>query len=146
MSKATKDSVVEAWSEKAGRKDQYDVREVETFDGDKSFQLIDKDTGSLTIQASSLEELQERAGDALIDPGSVPKESSGEDSEKHYTSRGVLAFPTQPENLNDPSDPVELNPDEQVGDKPSRPQDKITSSSVPSVKEAVKKGESNREA
>ena len=110
MAKATNSSVIDAWSEKAGRKDQYDLREVENHDGsEKGFQLIDKDTGSLVVQASSLQELQDRAGDALIDDATVPKESSGEESEKQYTSRGQLAFPTQPEALSDPSDTVEID-------------------------------------
>lgn len=111
MAKATKADVVKAWSDKVGREDQYDVREVENFEGDKQVQLIDKDTGSVTVavngtDSDAYQRLVDNAGVALLDAAITPKESSSEKSEVKRTSRGNLASPTQPVSTVDPSDPV----------------------------------------
>jgi hypothetical protein len=111
MAKNTAKSVVKAWSEKSGRLDQYDVREVTNFDGVEQTQLIDKDTGSVTVAVNghgqeALDRLAEEAGVSLIDAGVAPQESTSADNKVQRTSRGVLATPTQPEALNDPTDPV----------------------------------------
>lgn len=102
--KHTKKSVLEAWSDKAGRKDNFDLREVESLDGVKQTQLINKETGSLVVAVNAtgddaLKVLGERVGDPFIDPGVNPKEAQGEDNKKFFTSEGVLATPTQPDSL-----------------------------------------------
>lgn len=119
---ATQDEVREAWSRAVGREDQYDLVEVESFDGDSQTQLIDKDTGSITVAVDgtggkALKKLLDHAGDTFIDGAVTPKEASGVKSQKRFTSRGVLATPTQPEALNDPTDPVEVD-----NVKPAQPQ------------------------
>lgn len=102
-----KDSVSQAdvlnvWNEKAGRKDYFELREIEGTDGSQSTQLI-SGGGSLVVQVNghgeeALRVLRDRAGDALIEDGTNPKEVVGPDNnEKFYTKQGNLAFPTQPE-------------------------------------------------
>lgn len=108
----TREGALKAWNEKVGKKDQYDVREVEAEDGTKQTQLIDKETGSLSVAVNGddpWKELTEKAGVWKIDDGVNPKESVGEDSEKQYTSEGVLATPTQPEALQGEQEPVEVD-------------------------------------
>lgn len=109
----SKDEVVRLWSEAAGRKDQYDVREVESVDGEKQTWLTDKDTGSTTVAvkghgADALRELGENVANPFIEPAVSPKEAV-EDNEKHYTSRGVIATPTQPEVLEGEGEPTEVD-------------------------------------
>lgn len=124
--------VIRAWSDKAGQQDRYDLRVIETEDGKKQTQLVDKFTGSLTIAvdgegAEANRTLVERAGDALIDDGESPKESV-EDDEKQHTSEGVLATPTQPENLEAEKAPVEIENSDEGQPKEEhleRPEDKI---------------------
>lgn len=128
---ATQAEVIEAWSRKVGREDQYDLVEVESFDGDSQTQLIDKDTGSITVAVDGtgpkvLQKLVEHAGDTFIDGAVTPKEASGVKSEKRFTSRGVLATPTQPENLNDPSDPVEVDNTKPAQQRQSEPKAPVT--------------------
>lgn len=117
----SKADVVKAWSDKAGRKDQYDVREVEDVDGNKQVQLIDKDTGSVSVAANgegsaAFKKLVEHVGDIAIDAVIMPKESVGEGNNKqHFTSRGQLATPTQPEALVGEVEPTEVNPKQEQG-------------------------------
>lgn len=104
MAKFSKEQVLELWSDKAGRKDAFDLREVESEAGVKQTQLINKDTGSLVVAvnatgADALQTLGERCGDPFIDAGVNPKEAQGSENKKFYTSEGVLATPTQPETL-----------------------------------------------
>lgn len=110
----TQEDVRKAWSEKAGKVDQYDLHEIETGDGESQTQLIDKDTGSITVAvngtgAKALNKLFEHAGETFIDGGESPVESTGAKSIKRYTSRGVLATPTQPEVQIDTQEPVEVS-------------------------------------
>lgn len=100
----SKSEVLELWSDKAGRKDAFDLREVESEAGVKQTQLINKDTGSLVVAVNAtgedaLQTLGERCGDPFIDAGVNPKEAQGSENKKFYTSEGVLATPTQPETL-----------------------------------------------
>lgn len=100
----SKADVLELWSDKAGRKDAFDVREVESLDGVKQTQLINKDTGSLVVAVNATGDaafqiLGERCGDPFIDAGVNPKEAQGDENQKFFTSEGVLATPTQPETL-----------------------------------------------
>lgn len=100
----SKAEVLELWSDKAGRKDNFDVREVESLKGVKQTQLINKETGSLVVAVNATGEeawqiLGERCGDPFIDAGVNPKEAQGPENKKFYTSEGVLATPTQPESL-----------------------------------------------
>ena len=111
---ATKEDVVKAWSEKVGKIDQYDLHEIDTADGGSQTQLIDKDTGSITVAVDgtgpkALQKLFEHAGETFIDRGESPVESTGEGSQKRFTSRGVLATPTQPEVQVDTQEPVEVD-------------------------------------
>lgn len=135
----TKEDVVNAWSEKAGRKDQYDVREVKSEDGADQVQLIDKDTGSISIAvdgsgSDAFRKLVEQAGTPLIDGAEMPQESVGAgNNEQHFTSRGVLATPTQPEALEGTADAVEFDTSKARGDEPTRPEERISSTNVPAV-------------
>lgn len=100
----TKKQVLELWSDKAGRKDNFDLRVVESLEGVKQTQLINKETGSLVVAVNgdgdeAINILGRRVGDPFIDPGVNPKEAQGEDNKKFYTSEKVLATPTQPESL-----------------------------------------------
>lgn len=100
----TKKQVLELWSDKAGRKDNFDLREVESLDGVKQTQLINKETGSLVVAVNghgedAINVLGRRVGDPFIDPGVNPKEAQGDENKKFYTSEKVLATPTQPESL-----------------------------------------------
>lgn len=100
----TKKQVLALWSDKAGRKDNFDLRVVESLDGVKQTQLINKETGSLVVAVNgdgdeAINILGRRVGDPFIDPGVNPKEAQGEDNKKFFTSEGVLATPTQPESL-----------------------------------------------
>jgi hypothetical protein len=122
--KYSKNDAVKAWSEKAGRVEQYDVREVEDVDGVKQVQLIDKDTGSVAVAADgegevAYKKLVERVGDVAIDGVRMPKESVGPDNnKKHFTSRGKLATPTQPEALVGDAEPTEVD-NRKPGDRAS---------------------------
>lgn len=129
MAKATKSAVVKAWSDKVGRKDQYDVREVEAFDGTVQTQLIDKDTGSISIAVDgggdeALQKLLDEAGSTLLDAGVSPKESTGSESKVQTTSRGVAATPTQPAAQSDPAEKVVVHMETpeapQSGDVPTQ--------------------------
>lgn len=142
MAKATKDSVVKAWSDKVGRKDQYDLREVTAADGTEQTQLVDKDTGSLTIAVNghgdnALQRLFDEAGSVLLDAGVSPKESTGADSEVQTTSRGVAATPTQPVAQVDPSNPVVV--DDRTGDVPTTKDPVTGGSKIASGKDAESK-------
>lgn len=110
----TQEDVRKAWSEKVGKVDQYDLHEVEVADGEFQTQLIDKDTGSITVAVNGkgeavLRKLFEHAGDTFIDGGESPLSATSEGSVKRFTSRGVLATPTQPEVQVNTQDPVEVN-------------------------------------
>lgn len=101
MAKRTysKEDAVKAWSRKSGRENQYDVNEFTDENGTKVTQLIDKDTGSVTVQvdaqgADAFRTLVERAGDQMIDTGTAPEEPKAE-----TTSEGVPQTPTQPQAL-----------------------------------------------
>jgi len=98
------------FSEFAGRKDQYDVREVEGVDGTKQTQLIDKDTGSISFawDGDLPEDLDTIIGSVGGDPAVMPKEAV-EDNKRFETSRGVLATPTQPEALEGARDVEEID-------------------------------------
>lgn len=126
----TEEDVRKAWSAKVGREDQYDLVEVETFEGESQTQLVDKDTGSISVAvngtgAKALKKLAENAGDTFIDGAEAPKEATSVKSERRFTSRGVIATPTQPENLQDPSDTVEVDNRKPV-DKQSEPKAPVT--------------------
>lgn len=102
--KFTEKEVLELWSDKAGRKDNFDLRVVESIDGVTQTQLINKETGSLVVAVngdkdSAIQTLGERCGDPFIDAGVNPKEAQGDENKKFFTSEGVLATPTQPESL-----------------------------------------------
>jgi hypothetical protein len=110
----SKEDVVKAWSEHAGKVDQYDVRVVETEGGTKQTQLIDKETGSLSIAvngdgAEALNKLGENAGVWKLDDGVNPKEAVSEENKVFTTSTGVLATPTQPEALEGEKPVVEID-------------------------------------
>lgn len=106
--KATKENVLKAWSDKVGKVDQYDLRITES-----QTQLIDKDTGSLTVAVDgtdqkALQTLLDRCGDTFIDGGESPEASTGDKSQVQFTSRGSLATPTQPEAMVSTQEPVEV--------------------------------------
>lgn len=109
----TKEGALKAWNEKAGKVDQWDVRVVESVDGEKQTQLIDKDTGSLCVAVNGdnpWKKLTEMAGVWKIDDGVNPKEAVGpENNEKFETSKGVLATPTQPDAILGETEPVEVD-------------------------------------
>lgn len=110
----TQEDVRKAWSEKVGKVDQYDLHEVETADGEFQTQLIDKDTGSITVAVNGkgdkvLQKLFDHAGDTFIDGGESPLSSTGNGSVKRYTSSGVLATPTQPEVMVGEQEAVEVS-------------------------------------
>lgn len=137
--------VCEAWSTAVGRVDQYDLVKVESFDGTKQIQLIDKDSGSIVIAVNgtdqeALRKLFEGAGTTFIDGAVTPKEASGEDSERRYTSRGTLASPTQPEVLVDERDPIEVNNSVGKASVKSEPKAPVTNQES---KSSVTLGESN---
>lgn len=142
----TQDDVRKAWSEKVGREDQYDLVEVESFDGDSQTQLIDKDTGSISVAvdgtgAKALKKLAENAGDTFIDGAVTPKEASSVKSERRFTSRGVIATPSQPENLQDATDPVEVDnrkPAEARQSEPKAPVTRTDSTSTKSLGKGTK--------
>ena len=120
----TKQDVLDRWDEVVGKKDRYDLVEIEAHDGTKQTQLLDKQTGSITVAVDgtgqeALNRLYENAGAPRLDAGKSPKEAA-RDGEKRYTSAGVLATPTQPDALEDVTpDPVEINPSEQTADTPT---------------------------
>jgi len=108
----TKEGALKAWNEAAGKINQYDVREVEAEDGTKQTQLIDKDTGSLSVAVNGdnpWKELTQKAGVWKIDDGVNPKESVSDENKQFQTSKGVLATPTQPEVLQGVQEPVEVD-------------------------------------
>jgi hypothetical protein len=99
MAKPTKDSVLKALNEAAGRKDYYEVREVETSDG-KVTQII-SGGGSLVVQVNATgddawKQLEGFTGASVVDAGSNPTDSA-EENKKYSTKTGTVAFPTQPE-------------------------------------------------
>ena len=111
MANATKAQVLKAWSEKAGREDAFDLRNVTSADGTVQTQLINKDNGSLVVAAdgeNAFDTLLEQVGTALIDAGVNPKEAS-EDNEVEFTSEGALATPTQPEAIEGVAEVVEVD-------------------------------------
>lgn len=117
----TQDDVRKAWSAKVGKTDQYDLHEVETADGEFQTQLIDKDTGSITVAVNGkgdkvLQKLLDHAGDTFIDGGESPLSATDGRSVKRYTSSGVLATPTQPEAMVATQGPVEVNSTIENGD------------------------------
>lgn len=109
----SKEGALKAWNEKAGKVDQWDVRVVESVDGTKQTQLIDKDTGSLSVAVNgdnAWKELTEKAGAWKIDDGVNPKEAVGpENNDVFKTSKGVLATPTQPDALLGEAEVVEVD-------------------------------------
>lgn len=114
--------VIKAWSEKVGKIDQYDIHEFNTADGGSQTQLIDKDSGGITVAvngtgAKVLQKLFDNAGVTFIDAGESPVESTGKESIKRYTSRGVLATPTQPETQINTQKPIEVNTKGDVKDR-----------------------------
>lgn len=96
MANATNAQIAKHFSNLAGRKDQYDVREVESVDGTKQTQVIDKDTGSISAVFEGDVDLEKLTGSLTATPAVTPKEAS-EDNKKFTTSKGVPASPTQPE-------------------------------------------------
>lgn len=96
MAKATNAQIAEHFSKLAGREDQYDVRNVESVNGTKQVQVIDKDTGSISAVFEGAVDLEKLIGSVTSTPAVTPKEAS-EDDETFSTSRGVPASPTQPE-------------------------------------------------
>jgi hypothetical protein len=108
----TREGALEAWNKAAGKVDQYDVREVEAEDGTKQTQLIDKDTGSLSVAVNGdnpWKELTQKAGVWKIDDGVNPKEAMSNENKQFETSEGVLATPSQPEALQGVQEPVEVD-------------------------------------
>lgn len=113
--KYTRAEVLKAWSDLSGRKDQYDVKEFTDDRGVDVTQLIDKDSGSVTVQVdaqgdSAWQRLGENVGSNFIDGGTAP-----EDPKQEYTSRGVLETPTQPEALKENQGRGEVDPDNKRG-------------------------------
>lgn len=107
----SKEGALKAWNEAAGKTDQYDVRVVEDIHGTKQTQLIDKDTGSLSVAVNGenpWQELTEKAGVWKIDDGVNPKEAA-EDDKVFKTSKGVLATPTQPEAVEGVQEIIEVD-------------------------------------
>lgn len=108
---ATKAQVLKAWNEKAGRKDAFEVRNVEAADGTVQTQLLNKENGSLVVAAdgeNAFDKLAEHVGDFIVDAGVNPKEAS-EDNEVSYTEKGALATPTQPEAIEGVAETVEVD-------------------------------------
>lgn len=91
-----KKDLAQHFSDLAGRKDQYDVREVEGVDGTKQTQLIDKTTGSISAVFEGEVDTDKIVGSVTSTPAVNPKESV-EDNKDQWTSNGVKAVPTQPE-------------------------------------------------
>lgn len=99
MAKPTKESVLAELNRKAGRKDYFEAREVETAEGTVT-QII-SGGGSLVLQVNATGEaawkqLEGETGAAVVDAGSNPTEAK--EDNKHFTTKtGTVAFPTQPE-------------------------------------------------
>ena len=108
MAKATNAQIAKHFSDLAGRKDQYDVREVESVQGVKQLQVIDKDTGSISAVFEGDVDLEKLIGSVTSTPAVTPKEAS-EDDKKFTTSRGVPATPTQPEAILPQEEVVEVD-------------------------------------
>lgn len=125
----TQDEVRKAWSYKVGKTDQYDLHEIETADGESQTQLIDKETGSITVAVNGtgpkvLKKLLDHAGDTFIDGGESPVSSTDGRSVKRYTSTGVLATPTQPEAMVSTQGPIEVTNDPNGRTEASAPVDR----------------------
>ncbi len=116
--KATKESVLKALNEAAGRKDYFEVREVETADG-MATQII-SGGGSLVLQANGTgdEVWKKLEGQTtgVVDKGSNPTESA-ENNKKFFSKTGAVAFPTQPEAIEGTSEVNEVNPKADRGDE-----------------------------
>ena len=108
MAKATNAQIAKYFSDLAGRKDQYDVREVESVDGTKQTQVIDKTTGSISAAFNGDVDLEKLVGSVTSTPAVTPKEAS-EDDKKFFTSEGELATPTQPEAILPQAEVVEVD-------------------------------------
>ena len=113
---ATKESVLANLNKQAGRRNYFEVREVETQDEGMVTQII-SGGGSLVLQANGTgDEVWEKlAGQTtgVVDDGENPKDSVEEDVE-YFTKDGNVAFPTQPEAIEDTAEPVEVNPAEEA--------------------------------
>lgn len=99
MAKPTEKSVLAELNRKAGRKDYFEAREVETAEGTVT-QII-SGGGSLVLQVNATgdaawKQLAGETGAAVVDAGSNPTEAV-EDNKQFTTKTGTVAFPTQPE-------------------------------------------------
>jgi hypothetical protein len=99
MAKPTEKSVLAELNRKAGRKDYFEAREVETAEG-KVTQII-SGGGSLVMQVNAVgdeawKQLEGETGAAVVDAGTNPTEAV-EDNKQFTTKTGTVAFPTQPE-------------------------------------------------
>jgi hypothetical protein len=118
---ATEQSVLDNLNKQAGRKDYFEVREVETASGMVT-QII-SGGGSLVLQANGTgdEVWKKLAGQTtgVVDDGENPKDSV-EDNKEYFTPEGSVAFPTQPEAIEDVAEPVEVNPAEEATVSPNQ--------------------------
>lgn len=108
MAKATNAQIAKHFSDLAGRKNQYDVREVESVDGKKQTQVIDKTTGSISAVFEGDVDLEKLVGSVTATPAVTPKEAS-EDDKAFFTSEGEPATPTQPEAILPQTEVVEVD-------------------------------------
>lgn len=111
MAKPTEKSVLDALNEAAGRKDYFEVRVVETADGEVT-QILSAN-GSLVAQVNATgdaawKKLEGFTGAGVVDAGSNPTESV--EDNKHFVSKeGTVAFPTQPEAILNGGETVEVD-------------------------------------
>lgn len=107
---ATAKDLAKEFSKRAGYVDQYDVREVESVDGTKQTQLIDKTTGSVSFVFSGdlPDGVDGVVGTVGTEAAVTPKEAA-KDNKEFRTSNGVLATPTQPEAVQAPGEVTEVD-------------------------------------
>lgn len=66
MSSSTQESVVKAWEDKLGTKDEFRIEEVTDVKGETVYHLISRN-GSVTAAARSLEKLEAHAGEPFVE-------------------------------------------------------------------------------
>jgi len=112
----TKQSVLDKLNKQAGRRNYFEAREVET-QGEGTVTQIISGGGSLVLQANGTGEEVWKKLDGqttgVVDDGENPKDSVEDDAE-YFTPDGNVAFPTQPEAIEDTVTPTEVNPAEEA--------------------------------
>lgn len=111
MAKPTEKSVLDTLNNAAGRKDYFEVRVVETADGEVT-QIISAN-GSLVAQVNAIgdaawKKLEGFTGAGVVDAGSNPTESA-ENNKRFVSKEGTVAFPTQPEAILPTGETVEID-------------------------------------